>query len=91
MKSACATGAGFFTLWHTPRAAFGKELPLEGRHEAFNRAVIAETGIVGVHFSSTNELGLPEPLIRYAVCADVLDRKFQERLEAGLDRIQPVY
>lgn len=91
LKSACTTEAGFFTLWHTPESAFGKELPLEGRHEAFNRAVIAETGIVGVHFSSTNELGRPEPLIRYTVCADVLDKKFQERLEAGLEKIKPIY
>ena len=91
LKPACTTEAGFFTLWHVPESAFGKELPLEGRAEAFNRAVIAETGIVGVHFSSTSELGNPEPLIRYAVCADVLDKKFQERLEAGLAKIKPVY
>ncbi len=91
LKPACTTEAGFFTLWHVPESAFGKELPLEGRAEAFNRAVIAETGIVGVHFSSTSELGHPEPLIRYAVCADVLDKKFQERLEAGLAKIKPAY
>ncbi len=91
LKPACATEAGFFTLWHVPESAFGQALALEGRHEAFNRAVIAETGIVGVHFSAINELGKPEPLIRYAVCADVLDKKFQERLEAGLARIKPVY
>lgn len=91
LKPACETEAGFFTLWHTPRSAFGKELPLEGRHEAFNRAVISETGIVGVHFSSADAQGRPEPLIRYAVCADVLDKKFQERLEAGLARMKPAY
>lgn len=91
LKSACATEAGFFTLWHTPESAFGHELPLEGRSEAFNRAVINETGIVGVHFTSTTEMGRPEPLIRYAVCADVLDKEFQERLEAGLAKIKPVY
>jgi aspartate/methionine/tyrosine aminotransferase len=91
LKPACTTEAGFFTLWHTPKSAFGKELPLEGRHEAFNRAVISETGIVGVHFSSTGEQGRPEPLIRYAVCADVLDKKFQQRLAAGLAKLKPVY
>ncbi len=91
LKSACATEAGFFTLWKTPKEAFGKPLPPENRHEAFNRAVIAETGIVGVHFSGFDAAGEPEPLIRYAVCADVLDRKFQKRLEAGLARIKPVY
>ena len=91
LKPACTTEAGFFTLWHTPASAFGKPLPEEGRAEAFNRSVIAATGIVGVHFSSTNEAGRPEPLIRYAVCADVLDRGFQERLEAGLAALKPVY
>ncbi len=88
---ACVTEAGFFTLWKTPKEAFGKKLPKENRHEAFNRVVIAETGIVGVHFSATNEHGNQEPLIRYAVCADVLNKKFQERFEAGLARIRPVY
>lgn len=91
LKPACATEAGFFTLWKTPKSAFGKELPVENRHEAFNRAVISETGIVGVHFSAPGESGAPEPLIRYAVCADVLDPKFKERLEAGLAKLKPVY
>jgi alanine-synthesizing transaminase len=91
LRPACATEAGFFTLWHVPSSAFGKPLPLEGRHEAFNRAVIAETGIVGVHFSATSAQGTPEPLIRYAVCADVLDKAFQTRLEAGLAKLKPVY
>lgn len=91
LRSACATEAGFFTLWKTPREAFGKPLPSENRHEAFNRAVISETGIVGVHFSGFDAAGKSEPLIRYAVCADVLDQKFQKRLEAGLKKIKPVY
>jgi len=91
LRPACGTEAGFFTLWHVPESVFGKPLPVEGRHEAFNRAVIAETGIVGVHFNSTTESGRPEPLIRYAVCADVLDKAFQTRLEAGLAALKPVY
>ncbi len=91
LRQACATEAGFFTLWHVPESAFGQTLPSENRHEAFNRAVIAETGIVGVHFSAVDEKGNAEPLIRYAVCADVLDKKFQERLEAGLTKLKPVY
>jgi len=88
---ACETQAGFFTLWKTPKSAFGKDLPAENRHEAFNRAVITETGIVGVHFSAPGAGDAPEPLIRYAVCADVLAPAFQERLEAGLARLKPVY
>ncbi len=91
LRPACATEAGFFTLWHVPASAFGRALPAENRHEAFNRAVITETGIVGVHFSATGADGRPEPLIRYAVCADVLDKSFQARLEAGLARLKPIY
>jgi alanine-synthesizing transaminase len=91
LRPACATEAGFFTLWKVPESALGRKLPVEGRAEAFNRAVISELGIVGVHFSGFDADGRPEPLIRYAVCADVLDPKFQARLEKGLARLNPVY
>lgn len=90
-KQACPTEAGFFTLWKTPKSVLGVELPENNRHEGFNRAVIAATGIVGVHFSGFGENGRREPLMRYAVCADVLNRKFQTRLEEGLAKLKPVY
>jgi len=91
LQPACATEAGFFTLWKVPQSVLGATLPSENRAEAFNRAVISVTGIVGVHFSGFGEDGQPEPLIRYAVCADVLKRDFQSRLEEGLSRLKPVY
>jgi alanine-synthesizing transaminase len=91
LRPACATEAGFFTLWKVPEAVFGLKLPAEARHEAFNRAVISETGIVGVHFSGFGEGGAAEPLIRYAVCADVLDPKFQARLDERLAKLKPAY
>ncbi|MDE2491867.1 MAG: pyridoxal phosphate-dependent aminotransferase [Elusimicrobia bacterium] len=91
LRPACPTQAGFFTLWKTPASAFGKKLPAENRHEAFNRAAIAEAGIVGVHFAGSAEDGGVEPLIRYAVCADVLDAGFRERLAEGLARMSPAY
>jgi alanine-synthesizing transaminase len=91
LRPACATEAGFFTLWKVPQSVLGRELPEENRHEAFNRAVISETGIVGVHFSGFGDGGEPEPLIRYAVCADVLDPQFQARLERHLARLKPRY
>ena len=91
LKPACRAEAGFFTLWKVPKKVLGTPLPSEKRAETFNRAVISATGIVGVHFSGFDATGNPEPLIRYAVCADVLDRKFQERLEAGLAKLKPVY
>lgn len=91
LRPACATEAGFFTLWKVPEAVLGEKLPLENRHEAFNRAVISRTGIVGVHFSGFDPDGGREPLIRYAVCADVLNQRFQERLEERLARLKPAY
>ncbi len=91
LRPACSTEAGFFTLWKVPASILGKSLPEAGRAEAYNRAVISETGLVGVHFTAQNEDGKPEPLIRYAVCADVLDAKFQSRFEEALARLKPVY
>ncbi|MFI5361647.1 MAG: aminotransferase class I/II-fold pyridoxal phosphate-dependent enzyme [Elusimicrobiota bacterium] len=91
LRPACATEAGFFTLWKVPKSVLGRELPIENRHEAFNRAVISEAGIVGVHFAGFGDDGRPEPLIRYAVCADVLDPGFQSRLEERLSRLKPQY
>src|SRR6185295_10889771 len=82
-EPACPTEAGFFTLWKVPRRVLGKDLAKSRapRHEAFNRLVIAETGIVGVHFLGPEIDRRREPLIRYAVCADVLDGAFQRRFE----------
>lgn len=59
MQPAVEPGAGFFTLWKSPRIAFGERMT-DARH--FNFTMIEKTGIVGVHF---------DPYIRYAVCADV--------------------
>lgn len=91
LQPACETEAGFFTLWKVPESVLGAKLPEENRHEAFNRAVISGTGIVGVHFSGFGADGKPEPLIRYAVCADVLDGAFQARLDERLARLKPAY
>lgn len=91
LRPACSTEAGFFTLWKVPNEVLGKPLPEVNRHEAFNRAVISATGLVGVHFSAQDEQGKPEALIRYAVCADVLDPKFSRRFEEALSRLKPVY
>lgn len=90
---ACKTEAGFFTLWRVPDCALGVELSADPRtaglpaHEAFNRLVIAETGLVGVHFKGAGG----EPLIRYAVCDDVLAPAFQKRFEEALARLKPEY
>lgn len=92
LRPACRTEAGFFTLWKVPRRVLGRDLAKDApAHEAFNRLVIAETGIVGVHFQALAEGGAPQPLIRYAVCTDVLDPKFQARFEEQLARLKPEY
>lgn len=97
LQPACDTSAGFFTLWKVPTGAFGVNLADDPRtkdkpkHEAFNRLVIEETGIVGVHFQGPGADGKGEPLIRYAVCDDVLAPEFQERFEEGLARMKPTY
>lgn len=59
MEIACIPGAGFFTLWKTPETAFGQKVESA---EHFNKLMIENTGIVGVHF---------HPYIRYAVVGDV--------------------
>lgn len=72
MQLAVEPSAGFFTLWKTPKFAFGEEMR-DAQH--FNFTMIEKTGIVGVHFG---------PYIRYAVCADVeavadkIDAAFKE-------------
>ncbi|MBI5630815.1 MAG: aminotransferase class I/II-fold pyridoxal phosphate-dependent enzyme [Elusimicrobia bacterium] len=92
-RRACSTEAGFFTLWKAPREVLGVDLAKDpgtsvwAPHEAFNRLVISKTGIAGVHFMTPEA----EPLIRYAVCADVLSPVFRERFEAGLARLKPRY
>lgn len=96
LRPACPTEAGFFTLWRVPRSVLGVDLAREAAergcrpHEAFNRLVIARTGIVGVHFECPGLSG-PEPLVRYAVCADVLAPAFRERFERELATLKPAY
>lgn len=81
LRPACGTDAGFFTLWRVPKKILG--VALNDDAEACNRLVISRTGLVGVHF--------PGPFIRYAVCADVLDSRFQERFEREIKSLRPEY
>ena len=59
MRLAIEPRAGFYTLWETPKRAFGEMI---SSGEEFNFLMIENTGVVGVHFSN---------YLRYAVCADV--------------------
>ncbi len=99
LRPACETTAGFFTLWQVPQRAYGIDLVAEAssrkipRAELFNRLVIENSGIVGVHFTGPAPMsgGEPEAYIRYAVCTDVLKPEFQARFEREIARIQPQY
>lgn len=59
LRLAIEPAAGFFTLWKSPKLAFGEEMT---DAEDFNRRMVFETGIIGVPF---------HPYMRYAVCVDV--------------------
>lgn len=61
-------GAGFFSLWKTPRHAFGAKITSS---EQFNRLMIENTGVVGVHF---------EPYIRYSVTSPIEKPEWQEAI-----------
>lgn len=94
---ACETTSGFFTLWKTPKRAFGIDLVAEAksrgipRAELFNRLVIEKTGIVGVHFQGPpkGDGSEQDQFIRYAVCTDVLQPQFQTRFDPAISSIQP--
>jgi aspartate/methionine/tyrosine aminotransferase len=96
LQRACSSDAPIFTLWKVPKKVLGVDLAKDPRtkkmppHEAFNRLVTDETGIVGVHFQAPEGKGTT-PLIRYAMCTNVLDPEFQERFEEQLDRLKPEY
>ena len=59
LRLAIEPAAGFFTLWKSPRRAFGEKM-IDA--EDFNRRMVFGTGIIGVPF---------HPYMRYAVCVDV--------------------
>ncbi|MBI2623517.1 MAG: aminotransferase class I/II-fold pyridoxal phosphate-dependent enzyme [Candidatus Liptonbacteria bacterium] len=59
MRLAVQPKAGFFTLWLTPKRAFGRDI---ASAEDFNFLMLQRTRIFGVHFP---------PYLRYAVVGDV--------------------
>ncbi len=60
MVLAAKPRAGFFTLWKTPKMAFGQKIETA---EQFNFLMIKKTGVVGVHFNPS--------YIRYSVTGDI--------------------
>lgn len=96
-QKACDTDAGFFTLWKCPKSVLGLDLAKESQSsgiplsELVNRKIISETGIVGVHFTGQAADGGPDPMLRYAVCTDVLNPSFQDRFESALKKLKVQY
>jgi len=59
MRLALVPKAGFFTLWHTPKLAFGQSI---SSAEQFNYLMLERVRIFGVPF---------EPYVRYSVAGDI--------------------
>lgn len=77
MQLAVKPQAGFFTLWKTPKSAFGQKIK---DAKDFNFKMIQETGVVGVHFN---------PFMRYAVCGDI--ESMTEQIEDGFKKARISY
>jgi len=74
MKPAVYPGAGFFTLWLAPKRAFGQKME---DAEQFNKLMIQETGVAGVHFGR---------YIRYAVTSPIEEPAWVEAIVSAFDR-----
>ena len=78
MQIALEPKAGFFTLWKTPKQAFGKKIESA---KDFNFAMIENTGVVGVHF---------DPYIRYAVASANVEAIAKD-IKAAFEKAQVSY
>jgi LL-diaminopimelate aminotransferase len=79
LRLAVKPKAGFFTLWKTPKMAFGQEM---ADAEMFNNLMIERTGIVGVPFGV---------YIRYAVTSPIDKSEWQEAIRAGFKQVRVKY
>lgn len=79
MKQAVYPGAGFFTLWLAPKHAFGRHME---DAEQFNKLMIQETGVAGVHFGR---------YIRYSVTSPIEERPWVEAIASAYDRAKVAY
>ena len=79
MKLAVKPGAGFFTLWLAPKQAFGHEIK---DAEEFNRLMIENTGVAGVHFGK---------YVRYAVTSPIDSPEWIEAIQHGFEKAKVGY
>lgn len=78
LRPAVEPAGGFFTLWISPKFAFGEQME---NAADFNNRMINETGIVGIPF---------DPYIRYAVTTEDVETKSEE-IAAGFRKAQVSY
>jgi aspartate/methionine/tyrosine aminotransferase len=79
MAPAVSASAGFFTLWQTPKQAFGQEI---ASAEHFNTLMIEKTGVLGVPFG---------PYIRYAVVEPLNTLEKHKRIAAAFGKARVSY
>lgn len=79
MRPAVSPSAGFFTLWLTPKQAFGQEIKDAAE---FNELMIQNTGVVGVPFGR---------YIRYAVTNPIEKQEWQDAIIAAFDKAEVKY
>ncbi|MFA4817410.1 MAG: aminotransferase class I/II-fold pyridoxal phosphate-dependent enzyme [Parcubacteria group bacterium] len=77
MQLAVKPRATFFTLWMSPKKAFGRNIKSA---DEFNELMIAKTGIVGVPF---------DPYMRYAVTSQV--EEWEKPLKDGFKKARIAY
>lgn len=79
MRETITPEAGFFSLWHSPVAAFGRKVTSS---DHFNELMIGETGIVMVDFKA---------YIRAAVTQPIEHKDFTAALVTGFKKAQVRY
>lgn len=79
MRLAVSPKAGFFTLWLTPKQAFGQEIKDAAE---FNELMTLRTGVPGVPFGR---------YIRYAVTNPIEHQEWQDAIIAAFDKADVKY
>jgi LL-diaminopimelate aminotransferase len=79
MKPAVIPEATFFTIWLTPKIAFGREI---NSASEFNKLMIEKTGVVGIPF---------EPYLRYTVTNPIENEEWTEAIIKAFDQAKISY
>ncbi len=79
MQPAVIPKATFFTIWLTPKTAFGKAIRSASE---FNKLMIEKTGVVGIPF---------EPYLRYTVTNPIENEEWTEAITNAFDKAKISY